>query len=99
MLQKCSSQSSNLNNKLQGAKHWFQSVKIILKRKGVGVEGSETKTHTSDFKTHCKPTILKTMWHWPKDRHKYLGDRTDRSEIHPCVQMTFNKGGNSMEQK
>lgn len=24
------------------------------------------------------------MWHWPKDRHKYLGDRTDRLEIPWC---------------
>lgn len=36
---------------------------------------------------------------WSKDTHNYLGNRTDRSEINPGVQMIFNKEGYSIKQK
>lgn len=47
-----------------------------------------------NFKIHYKPSVIKRVWHWCKDRHIDQWNRIKKSTINPHTygQMIFNKG-------
>ena len=55
---------------------WNAKTKTISKKKNIVVE-----LILSYFKTYNKATVIKTLWHWPKDRYLTQWNRIESWEI------------------
>lgn len=81
-----------LNSKIRMESQWIHNKKTILKKKN--------KVLTlPNFKTYHKAMVIKTVWYWHNNIHRYQWNRIKSTEINPHMysELIFDKGAKTIQ--
>ena len=77
----------------------METQKTLNSQSNLEKEKQTGKIRVPGFRLYNKPTVIKIVWHWYKNRNTDQWNRIESQELNPsiCGQLIYDKGGQNIQ--